>query len=130
VPERNAEIVRRAFAAPDLSGFMAALADDIVWDLTTAGGPEADVFEGRARTEEFLRRWLGAWDEYRMEIDELVEAGDRVVVIGRQRGRSKVTGIAVEMPHFAVWTLRGGRAVRVEVHSSRAEAMTAAGLAE
>jgi hypothetical protein len=47
----------------------------------------------------------------------------------RQHGRSKSSGVEVEM-HFAqIWTLKGGRYTRMQMYASAAEALEAAGLA-
>ena len=59
-----------------------------------------------------------------------IDAGDRVVVIVRQRGRSKPTGVLVEMRFGQVWTTRGGRGIRMQMYASQEEALEAAGLSE
>jgi ketosteroid isomerase-like protein len=126
--ESNEEIVRHALEAPDLEGFVAALGDDVVWDLTQAPGPESGVLHGLPELAGFLRRWIGAWEDYRCEVDETIESGDRVFVEYRQLGRARTTGIELKHTDFSVWTLRDGKAVRVEVHRDRDEAMRSAGL--
>ena len=52
----------------------------------------------------------------------------RVVVILNQRGRSKATGIPVEMRFAQVWTLRDGEGIRMELYASVEEALQAVGL--
>jgi hypothetical protein len=49
-----------------------------------------------------LETWLDAWAEYRMETRELIDLGDRVVVLSQQFGRGKVSGVEVETPHARV----------------------------
>ena len=70
------------------------------------------------------------WEEFRTELDEFVDAGDRVVVIGRWVGRGKGSGVEVQQPTAHVFTLRSRRIVRVEIFGTRAEALEAAGLRE
>lgn len=82
-----------------------------------------------------LRRMVAAadavWDEIRTEPLDLLDAGDRVVVIGRLLGKGKGSGVEVQRPTAQVWTLRGGRVVRWEVgYTDRAKALEAAGLRE
>jgi len=75
-----------------------------------------------------MAEWLDTWDDWEFEVEELLDAGERVVAIVRQRGRSKATGVSVEM-HFAqVWTLRDGKQIRMEMYSNPEEALEAAGL--
>ena len=71
---------------------------------------------------------MGAWDEWKLELDSLHEAGDKVVALVRQHGRSKAAGMPVEMSFAQVWTLRGGKQTRMDMYSDRAEALEAAGL--
>jgi ketosteroid isomerase-like protein len=71
------------------------------------------------------------WGEFRMEPAEFVDAGDRVVVIGRRVGKGRGSGVDVNQPMADVFTLHGGRIVRCEIgYSDRAEALEAAGLRE
>ncbi|HEX6653760.1 MAG TPA: hypothetical protein VF072_13525 [Thermoleophilaceae bacterium] len=48
----------------------------------------------------------------------------------RQRGRSKATGLPVEMDFAQVWAFRDGKQVRMEMYASAGEALEAAGLRE
>jgi uncharacterized protein len=71
------------------------------------------------------------WDEFRMEPDEVLDAGDRVVAVGRWVGKGKGSGIEVHQPVADVYTLHNGRVVRAEFgFTDRAEALEAAGLQE
>ena len=50
-----------------------------------------------------------------IEAEVFHDAGDKVVAVMRQRGRSKATGAPVDM-HFAqVWTLDAGERTRMEI---------------
>jgi ketosteroid isomerase-like protein len=71
------------------------------------------------------------WEEFRMEPDEVVGAGDRVVAIGRWVGRGAGSGVMIEQPVADVFTLQDGRVVRTEIgFTDRAEALEAAGLSD
>jgi hypothetical protein len=49
----------------------------------------------------------------------------------RQGGRGRASSVGVEMPsYWQAYRLRGGRAVRVEIHRDEAEALQAVGLRE
>ena len=71
-----------------------------------------------------------AWDDWELEVQELHDAGDRVVAVLRQRGRSKTSGMQVEMAFAQVWTLRDGLQSRMEMYSDPTEGLRAVGLAE
>ena len=57
-------------------------------------------------------------------------AGERVVAVMHQRGRSKGTGVQVDMLFAQVWTLRGGEWIRMDMYSDPSEALKAVGLAD
>ena len=68
------------------------------------------------------------YEQIAIDIDELIDAGNKVVMVGRMRGRARATGIELDRPHSQVWTLEGGRATRMEWFHDAAEAREAAGL--
>jgi ribosomal protein S18 acetylase RimI-like enzyme len=75
-----------------------------------------------------LHEWLSQWDGWRCEAEDFVAVGDSVVVLARYTGRGKDSGVAVDTKGAHLWTLRDGRAVRLEVFSSRERALAAAGV--
>jgi ketosteroid isomerase-like protein len=83
----------------------------------------------RARcAREFLRDWLEAWDDWELAVESLHDGGDRVVAIVRQRGRSKTTGLPIDMTFAQVFTVREGKQVRMEMYADPSEGLDAAGL--
>jgi ketosteroid isomerase-like protein len=84
---------------------------------------------------EGVRRWFAemgeVWEQFRLEHAELLDADDRVVVIGRLVGKGKASGARVGQPIVGLWTVRDRRIVRGEIgYSDRREALEAAGLRE
>jgi ketosteroid isomerase-like protein len=94
------------------------------------GWPEQQIYEGVDGANRFLHEWAGAWDNWELEIQEIYEAGDKVVVVVHQRGRAKTTGIALDMVFAQVWTIRDGRFTRMDMYSDPSEALKGVGLAE
>jgi uncharacterized protein len=68
--------------------------------------------------------------DFRMNVERLIDAGDRVVVIATMRGRGSGSGVEVERRHGAIWTIREGKAVRFQWFYEPGEALEAAGLRE
>ena len=56
-----------------------------------------------------------------------MEKGDRVVVVFRFLGTGRESGVPIDQRLCHAWTIRDGKAVRMEVHSSRDEALRSAG---
>jgi ketosteroid isomerase-like protein len=100
VSAENVEIVRRmcdAYARRDWEAAAEPLAPEIEWDAATySSWPDAEVFSGKQGVLDFFRRFLGTWEEYRVEFEEFIDRGDDVVVKVWDRGRGKVSGVEVE----------------------------------
>jgi ketosteroid isomerase-like protein len=60
----------------------------------------------------------------------LIDAGDEVVVIGREVGRGKGSGITLDQRVGLIHTLRDGLIKRTKVFRDPADALEAAGLSE
>jgi ketosteroid isomerase-like protein len=72
--------------------------------------------------------WLEPWETYRAQIDEVLDGGDHVLVLGRDFGRRLGMDTEVELLASAVWTVRDGQIARAEFFTERADAYRAAGL--
>jgi ketosteroid isomerase-like protein len=104
---------------------------EFVLDMSTfRGWPEQQTYRGIEGLRAFIAAWLEPFDDFEFEVKELRDAGDKVVAVISQRGRSKFGGVPVEM-HFAqVMTYRDGKQARVDMYATPAEGLEAAGLSE
>ena len=127
--QENVEIIRRGWEHWSATGELRAH-PDFVWDVSNLGWPGRLVFAGVEGANEFIAEWADAWDDWEIEVEEYIDAGERVVAIVNQRGRAKGTGVPVEMQLAQVWAFRDGQAIRMEMYSSLDEALEAAGLRE
>jgi ketosteroid isomerase-like protein len=89
-----------------------------------------DVYEGHDGVRRLGRDVADVWDEFRLEPERFVDAGDKVVVIEKRSGRGKGSGVVVEQRSAVIWTLRGGKVLALETEFAPAEALRAAGVAE
>ena len=85
-------------------------------------------FHGPAGVVEEAKRWEEMWSDYHFEVQDLVDAGDKVVLLYRQVGKSKESGVKVEERAGWVYTLREGKIARVEMFQDRETALRAAGV--
>jgi ketosteroid isomerase-like protein len=82
----------------------------------------ASVYYGHEGFLEFLGEWFEPWDEYAVEIEELIDAGDRVITVERHMGHRKETGVEVTQQVSAVWTIRGGATTGMRVFLDKRDA--------
>lgn len=127
----NVEIVRLGYDEFLATGELVEriTAPEFVWDMSTFHGwPERQTYEGPEGTREFLTEWVGAWEDWRLEVRELIDAGDDVVAILHQCGRSKTTGLEVDMDFAQVWTIKDGKQTRMRMYADPDEALREVGL--
>jgi ketosteroid isomerase-like protein len=127
----NLELVRQAataFAAGDMDGASNVL-DPQVELYPPAEDPDVEpVYRGPEGARIWLENWLEAWEEFEFWIDEVIDAGERIVVVFSQRGRGKTSGVEIENQLAGVATLRNGKIVRGALYLDIDEAFGAAGL--
>jgi ketosteroid isomerase-like protein len=124
--EPNVETIRSALASGPAS-LLALLDENVRWDYVGAF-PEAVTYHGPEQVAAFFSEWASGFDDFGFEAEEVVDAGDSVLVQLHQWGRGKDTGAEVESRTWQVFTLRDGRIVRCSGYTTRAEAAAAAGL--
>ena len=96
--EENVEIVRRvydAFHRGDIEAALAYFDPDVVADASQAR-PDLPTGHGREELRRIVMSWVGSWDEWREEIEEMRDVGSQVLVFIVQHGRGKGSGIEVE----------------------------------
>jgi ketosteroid isomerase-like protein len=117
----------RAFYAGMAEGdhaAMAVFADDVRFHMPDVL-PHGGTIEGREALGAYFGEVMGRWDDFRADLDDTVDGGDRVVALGRFCGRPKANGRDVEVPFALVWTMRDGRAVDVVEHVDTAPLIAA-----
>jgi ketosteroid isomerase-like protein len=119
VPEGRdfATRVYAAINARDRDAIQALCASDIVVATTVEAytGPEALL--------EWMDEGDDAFDDFTVELLVVEELGGHVVASMRQRGRGKASGAEVDHGFTHVWTLRDGRAIRMQSFAHRDDAI-------
>lgn len=106
------QAIYSAFSRGDVGAVLAGFSPQIVWneaenfpyaDGNPYVGPDAVVSGVFAR--------LGSeWDGFSVNLDELLDAGDKVVARGRYTGAYKQTGKPLNAQFVHVWTIADGKA--------------------
>jgi ketosteroid isomerase-like protein len=134
VSAQNVEAMRRGyelFAQGDIEAVVELLAEDV--EIVDSGGlgPLSDsATEFRHGREGFIqasREALEAFDDFTIEAEDFIDAGDSVVVPVTISGRGRSSGAEMESRLAHRWVFReDGKAIRSEVYPSAEEALTAA----
>jgi uncharacterized protein len=130
--QRNLEIMRAVYEAAnrrDLETASSYLHPEIEFHAYEQA-PEAGVYRGKDAVREYNEGLFEQFERIRFEIEELVDAGDRVVVVTTQHAMPKGGRHEIDV-HFAeVWRIRDGLLVERHSYSARAQALEAAGVSE
>lgn len=132
--EENIAIVVEAFAAFDLGDTEAVLrlcADDVVVTQPPELPGVAAEQHGHAGVLEAFAIWPEQWEDYRIEILRIAGVStDKVLVITRNRGRGRQSGIEVDMEISFVFTVRNAKIIQMQIFMREDDALKAAGLSE
>jgi ketosteroid isomerase-like protein len=93
--------------------------------------PEGEpVFRGREGMTQFIAMLRDTWADWRFEAEQYLDAGERLVVLGRILAKGGASGVPIELKTAHVWTIRTGRATSMHVYRDLSEALEAVGLSE
>jgi SnoaL-like domain len=65
--------------------------------------------------------WLEPWATYHVQVEAILEKGDRAAVLICDRGRYPGSDAQVQLRAGSVWTVRAGKITRVELYANREE---------
>ncbi len=119
----------RSFATGDVATVLGSMSPDIVWneaenfpyaDRNPYVGPEAVAVGVFGR--------IGAdFETFAVEPEELIDAGDTVVALGRYVGKHRATGRSMRAQFVHVWRVSGGKVVRFQQYADTLQAARVSG---
>jgi ketosteroid isomerase-like protein len=127
--EENVETVLRAYAAfseGDLTTALQQFDPEVVSYTAPDLGPAE--YRGHEGFLQWCENWLSAFDEFTMEVESHVDAGNGVVLKVRQKATGSASGVPVEATFWFAHRLGGGSITRIGIHATEQDALEAAGL--
>ena len=130
----NVELVRSIYADWERGDFSSAEWAHPEIEYGSTDGPAPGVLSGKAEMAEDFRRWLNAWEGFRLGAEEYRDLdGERVLVLDRASGRGKTSGLDLEQIQSAgawLFHVSDGRVTRMVRYMDRKDAFEAVGLSE
>jgi ketosteroid isomerase-like protein len=128
----NVEAVLHAYEAMsrgDIDAAVAGFDPDIEWQVPPFL-TEGTVHRGVAAVRRLWETWTDSFERVEWRVEEVIDAGDEdVMVMAALHATGRGSGAEVVSPTFAqIWTVRDGRAVRVEMLPNRRTALERLGL--
>ena len=134
--QESVELVRGIFEAFSRGDFERGieLADTPAeFEFVPSGALIPDLATVQRGPEAFRRvveTFVAEFDDARVELYELIDAGNQVFTSFALRGRGKHSGVETSWEPLSVWTVQDGRLVRWLGFTDRSQALKAAGLSE
>jgi ketosteroid isomerase-like protein len=124
--QQNSETVRafyQAMARGDIESALGILDPAVEWNeaenfLYSDGNPYVGP---HAILQGVLARLGGEWDGFSAVPEQILDAGDTVVSLGRYRGVYKKTGAAVNAQFVHVFAVRAGKIARFQQYTDTAQ---------
>ena len=88
----------------------------------------APCYRGRAGLRNYVLAWSEAFSDLRVEPVELVDLGDRVVLLANLPWRGQASGLPLTEKIATVSVMKHGKAISVQVYLDHAEALEAVGM--
>jgi ketosteroid isomerase-like protein len=130
--QENVEIIKAAHDAFNKHGFSSESAlrfyDDAVVFEEPPEQPAPRTARGREAAVELFGQFDEAWEEHHSDLEETrVIDDERVLALTVEHFRGR-DGIAIDQPCGTIFTLRGGRIIRMQSFWEQRNALEAAGL--
>ena len=111
----NIEVVQelyRAFREKDYEAFLSICTEDLEW-VQNQGFPGGATHKGASEViEGVFKANNNNWESFAYHIEELLDAGNSVVVIGKYTGRNRISGKFMSAAAAHVYDLRDGKVYR------------------
>jgi hypothetical protein len=131
--QENVKLVQgmyEAFSKGDIPAVLGQFDPQIEWN-EAENFPYADrnPYVGPVAVLEGLFMRLGSeWEYWNLEIEELLDAGETVVSLGRYLGQNKATRKKIDAQFVHVWKFRDGKVIRFQQYADTAQVRDAVSL--
>jgi ketosteroid isomerase-like protein len=109
---------------------VALYAPDYVYEDAVLPDHAGESYRGLDGSLRAAETWIEPFEWFVVDLDRIIDAGERVVSLHRARGKMRHTGIEFESPLAYVFTFQDGKVVHERAFVDHAEALKAVGLEE
>src|SRR5919198_3176499 len=105
---------------------LSMLDPEVVMEDTVLPDSAGETYRGPEGVLRAWRRWTEAWDEFTTEVEQIVDAVERLVSIHTVRLQGKHSGASMTFRYAYLYTLRDGKVIHIRSYLNPAEALEAA----
>lgn len=111
----NIEVIKelyRAFREQDYDTFLRLSTEDIEW-IQNEGFPGGATYKGASAViQGVFKANNDKWSGFAYHIEEILDAGNSVIVIGKYSGRDRLSGKTMSAAAAHIYDLRDGKIAR------------------
>jgi ketosteroid isomerase-like protein len=107
---------------------MSVLDPKVTYEDTSLPDHVGETYRGHEGVIRATERWIEYYEWLLIELEQIVDAGDRLVSVQRVRAKARRTGIEFDGLLAYLWTFRDGKIVHFRSFRDPEQAMEAAGL--
>lgn len=112
--------IYEAFARGDVPYILDQLDLEVEWDAPSSVPFSKGLHRGPGEVAQFFAGIAEHVSEPSVEMHEFLSTGDRVIALGRFRGRGTRSGVTFEAPEAHIWRLSGERVVEMKTYADTA----------
>ena len=109
---------------------MSFLDPEVTYEDSNLPDHVGEAYRGHEGIVRAAERWIEPFEWLLIELEQIVDAGDRLVSIHRARSKARYTGIEFNAFVAYVWTFRDGKVIHFRSFLDPDQAIAAADLRE
>lgn len=109
-------------------GDMSLLDPDFTFESPVLPDQAGETYHGHDGLVRATIGWIEAYEWLQVELEQILDAGERIVSIHRVRAKARHTGIEFDTDVAYVWTFQDGKVIHCLACPNRKRALQAAGL--
>jgi uncharacterized protein len=124
--EELVQLVEKGYEAwnsGDRGWVLEHMAEDVEW-ITPVDDPDPGTYRGLEGVETYWAQWRAAVGQLNFRIEEMIDAGQSVVVVARRQGRGEHSGLEVSDRVIQVFEFEEGQCQRVREYYDRDAALS------
>jgi hypothetical protein len=112
-----------AWNSGDRGWVLEHMAEDVEW-ITPPDDPDPGTYRGYEGVENYWGQWRAAVGELHFRVEEMIDAGDSVVVVARRQGRGEHSGLEISDRVIQVFSFEEGKCTKVHEYYDRDAALS------
>jgi ketosteroid isomerase-like protein len=124
--ERDVEKIEELYRAQqkrDIRSILMLMSEEVEI-MQSSELPWGGHYTGHDGVKNFLTKLTEHIDS-QVQVERMIDAGDKVAVVGRTAGKARKTNLEFDVPIVHIWTMREGQVVRFEPYIDNATMLAA-----